>query len=133
SIVFDLENDDQPRLWNLERLAVGQRDVDLVGLAEGEERTALPAQRAEQFVKLLARRRLNESVQLFESCFRLGKSSLVHLVDDHVPDSAKVDVGEACPNSVRREPVQFVQRARRAAEDSPDAAGRTAGVAADHE
>ena len=93
----------------------------------------MPTQRAEQFVELLARGPLNHTVQLFESCFRLGESGLVGLVDDRVPESAKVHVGEACPNSVRREPVQFVKWARRAAKDSPDAAGRTAGVAADHE
>ncbi|PYJ97017.1 MAG: hypothetical protein DME23_17625 [Verrucomicrobia bacterium] len=132
-VVFDLQNDDQPRLRNFECLAVGQRDVDLVRFVQGEEGAALTAERAKQFIELLARRRLNDTVQLFESCFRFGESGLVHFFDDGVPNRVKIDVGEGCPNGVRREPVQFVQWPRRASEDRPDASGRAVGVAADHE
>src|SRR5207245_7048547 len=90
-------------------------------------------ERAKQFIELLARHRLNDTVQLFESCFRFGESGLVHFFDDSAPERVKIDVGEACPNSVRREPVQFVQWPRRATKDPPYAPGRAVGVAADHE
>ena len=132
-VVFDLKNEDQSRLWKRKCPAGGQRDLDLIGLVEGEERAALPAKRAEQFVEFLARRRLDDTIQLFESCFRLGESGLVHLCGDNVPDGPKIDVGETGPNGVRREPIQFVQWARRATKDGPDAAGGAVGVAADHE
>ena len=46
-IVLDFEHDDQTRLGNLECLAVRQRDVDLVGFVEGEERAALSVERAD--------------------------------------------------------------------------------------